>query len=1055
MNELLWWFGQNTLAALLMIPCVMLACRLFRDRPAVQHLLWLVILLKFVTPPIVVWPWSVDELRHMAWPQVSDQQRASLEPSPAAPRPGGIEPRLVPIETTMVPNEPAPMLGPSSLPADVLVVTDQADEKTQPTTPTNWSRNVATTAILAWFIGAIVCSVNQLRRLIRYARLVRSGEAAPSHLKAEVASVASRLRMQAPFSVVVKGIVSPFLWCVGNTKLAWPDSLSSQTDVVRSRGIIAHELAHLRRRDHWITWLELGASILWWWNPLFWFVRRQLRETAEMSCDALAIAANPESRREYAELLLRLSSQSTNGVPTPVLAVGAGNVASFERRLKMILSSNVSGNLSWPGSLALTVLAVFALPYWSLAQSAPREPTPPPSAQSNALKESPKEAEPEPMKTPQRYPDHGILTDVRFVNDDKEVVTVSIEGGVNVRRWNVASKQLLSEIKLASDEHGRDVRQGTLQLSADGQKVVAATTDYVGIWDAVSGDLQQKFAIPKKEWEYDCVLCLDISRDGSRIVASLGKTSTSGLVWSGHAIVWDVPLGKEVSRVTYPNNFHFVDLDFSSDGKLFATCNELSARVCIWEADSGKLLLENLQGDDWQSPDPDVIKNNLIYDVAFSQDDSLLAMSGTFGIRLVEVKSGKRLRQIDAPYSYSRTTGLEFSPDGKRLARNGAGVKGIESSYAVPIFDTESGQMLFALKTEADAIRFSANSKLLAVAGSDRAGALSIWPVTGDVITSLPVATVPSSQLHRIDSVEAWYMHYRGKVAEEFANRFGPKWGEAQNGIQYGVALTTGSNQFRVGERVLMAAFVRNVSDKPQHIDLRPDMFWNVPQVVHSDGTPVKIEKRALLGNASHYRDTLEPGEFFGPLYLNVGLGDNPRPQLQNWSPWIAAPNIGKYQLTHSIPLQVADSNSPRDGKETVWTTAKLVSGTIEFEVSDRVAESGRSNSFVVAGQQAAPSQNTNGTSNSSGTNSLPEGLEEHLDWSEPVGGLKAAVMIRSVEALGILGKERRIFLVVQNVSNQAVRFCDTDIHETDVPAADVEGRKLYLKRNGEIMFAL
>ena len=681
---------------------------------------------------------------------------------------------------------------------------------------------------------------------------------------------------------------------------------------------------------------------------LFWFVRRQLRETAEMSCDALAIAATPESRHDYAELLLQLSSQNSDGVPAPVIAVGAGNARSFERRLNMILSSNVSGKLSWSGALTIAVLSVIAIPYWSLAQSANPEPNLPPIAQSNAEKDTPKEAEPEPMTSPQRYGDHGNLTDVRFVNDDKEVVTVSIEGGVNVRRWNVASKQLLSEIKLASDEHGRDVRQGTLQLSADGRNVVAATNDYVGIWDAVSGDLQQKFAIPKKEWEYDCVLCLDISRDGSRMVASLGTTYMSGRVWNGHAIVWDVPSGKEINRVTYQNNFHFVDIDLSSDGKLFATCNEMSARVCIWEADSGKLLLETLQGDDWQSPDPDLIKNNMISDVAFSPDDSLLAMSGTFGIRLVEVRLGKRLRQIDAPYSYHTTTGLEFSADGKRLARNGTGVKGIESSYAVPVFDTESGQMLFALKTEADAIRFSANSKLLAVAGSDRAGALSIWPVTGDVITSLPVATVPPVQFHRIDSVEA-NTHYRGKIAEDFANRWNPSWGEAQNGIQYGVALTTGSNSFRVRERVLMAAFVRNVSDIPQHIDLRPDMYWNVPQVVHSDGTAVKIEKRALLGTSAHYRDTLEPGEVFGPLYLNVGLGDNPRPQLQNWSPWIPAPAIGKYQLTHSIPLQVADSNATRDGNDTVWTPGKLVSGVIEFEIPDRVAVSGRSNFDVDA----------------------------------------------------------------------------------------------------------
>ncbi len=942
MNNILWWFGQNTLAALLMIPCVILACRLFRDRPAVQHMLWLEILLKFVTPPVVVWPWSVDELRRMAWSQESDVQVATREPQPATPNQEVIEPRAIPLELAYVPSEFVPNLEPSSLPPFEPAAADIVAETPQPTTQVQWISVIAFTLISLWLVGAIICLAAQLRRLARYSRLVRSGEVAPSHLKAEVDSVAALLHMQAPISVIVKGIVSPFLWCVGVARLVWPESISSQADVARSRGIIAHELAHLRRCDHWITWLEFGASIFWWWNPLFWFVRRQLRETAEMSCDALAIAANPESRREYAELLLRLSSQSTNGVPVPVLAVGAGNVGSFERRLKMILSSNVSGKLSWPGALAMALLAVIALPYWSLAQSATREPTPTPIAQSAAVKETPKEAEPETMKTPQRYPDHGILTDVRFVNDDKRVVAVSIEGGVNVRRWNVASKQLLSEIKLASDEHGRDVRQGTLQLSADGRKVVAATNDYVGIWDAVSGDLLQKFAIPKKEWEYDCVLCLDLSSDGTRIVAGLGYNATKlSNFYDGYGIVWDVASGQVLSRSVHKGGEYFSDIDFSSDGKRFATCSRTRTTACIWDTASGELLQEVLKSQKWNSPNPELIKNIIIGSIAFSPDDSLLAISSTFGIKLVDTKSGELRRQIDAPYRYSEfNTKLIFTADGKRLVRSGTGTEmgDGKSVYSIPIFSTETGVELLAMVTRSSRITFSDNAQLLAVAGPTSSETLSIWLVTGDVITSLPVANVSSSQLHRIDSVEAWYMHYRGKIAEEFANRFGPQWGGTQNGIQYGVALTTGSNPFRVGERVLMASFVRNVSDKPQHIDLRPDMFWNVPQVVHSDGTPVTIEKRAMLGNALQYRDTLEPGEVFGPLYLNVGLGDNPRPQLQNWSPWIAAPTIGKYQLTHNIPLQVADSNAPRDGKDTVWTTAKLASGTIEFEVIKRIA---------------------------------------------------------------------------------------------------------------------
>jgi len=80
---------------------------------------------------------------------------------------------------------------------------------------------------------------------------------------------------------------------------------------------------------------------------------------------------------------------------------------------------------------------------------------------------------------------------------------------------------------------------------------------------------------------------------------------------------------------------------------------------------------------------------------------------------------------------------------------------------------------------------------------------------------------------------------------------------------------------------------------------------------------------------------------------------------------------------------------------------------------------------------------------------------EQYLDWSEPINGLRAALSIRPTATDGKLGKERRVLLVIQNVSDQAIRFCDTTIQETDTPAADVEGRKLFLQDNGEILFGI
>ena len=357
MNSWLWLLGQNAIIVALMLPFVLLTCRLFRNRPAVQHVLWVVVLLKFITPPIVSWPWTVEQMGEAFWSIPAPGSVEQTAASPPIPERDGLS------NVSKIPGIPSdPGLGKAS------VIVDPGDTPF-PEPPTTWT-SISVQAIAAtWFLGVILSAVLQLRRIARHAVFVRRGTTAPEELNTEIKAAAKRLGMCPPRAVLARGIMSPFVWCLGCLRLVWPESLGNATAIARSRGIIAHELAHVRRRDHWVAWLDLVAGILCWWNPLYWYVRRRLRETAEMACDALAIATNPENRREYAEMLLELSADFKNGAPAPVLAVGAGTPSSFERRLSMILSHHVSGKMSSCGILAAIGFTLVTLPSWSLGQA--------------------------------------------------------------------------------------------------------------------------------------------------------------------------------------------------------------------------------------------------------------------------------------------------------------------------------------------------------------------------------------------------------------------------------------------------------------------------------------------------------------------------------------------------------------------------------------------------------------------------------------------------------------------------------------------------------------
>src|SRR5438067_1936197 len=91
------------------------------------------------------------------------------------------------------------------------------------------------------------------------------------------------LKLLAP-PLVAWALASPVLWGLGRPRLLWPAARLGRLSPQSERAAIVHELAHLRRRDHWVGWLQLPASCVWWWSPLFWAVRRQIGRAAELAC---------------------------------------------------------------------------------------------------------------------------------------------------------------------------------------------------------------------------------------------------------------------------------------------------------------------------------------------------------------------------------------------------------------------------------------------------------------------------------------------------------------------------------------------------------------------------------------------------------------------------------------------------------------------------------------------------------------------------------------------------------------------------------------------------
>lgn len=101
-----------------------------------------------------------------------------------------------------------------------------------------------------------------------------------------------------------EAVVSPFVLGVIKPKIYLPFNMNGQD----MNHVIAHERAHIRRKDHF--WKPLGFLILTlhWFNPMVWLGYILLCRDIELACDAKVVKElNNEQRADYSEALLACS----------------------------------------------------------------------------------------------------------------------------------------------------------------------------------------------------------------------------------------------------------------------------------------------------------------------------------------------------------------------------------------------------------------------------------------------------------------------------------------------------------------------------------------------------------------------------------------------------------------------------------------------------------------------------------------------------------------------------------------------------------------------------
>ncbi len=367
----------NALEASILAVVLMIALKLWKASPPVRHILWLLVVVKLLVPPValhsvclsgacsravgIASSWTSgaggeSELLQNSSKPVVIPEKPSSSPSPALDLqeevgaalfdrewPGGGGEAAGDVEALS--NPPAPRETSSSW----LFLTISSFQVILP---------------LIWLAGSLLVFLRQGFRVAAFqVRLLRSSEPAPEDVILECNNLMRKFRIRrTPRLRVVDERVSPMIWPLGRPVILLSRELMGSLDRDCLQNVLAHELAHLKRRDHWTSWIELAAGCLYWWLPTFRVARRELRLSADESADSWAVWALG-SRKTYAKSLLEtVQLLAARSLPAPALGRSLSERQVIERRLIMIMRDPLHHRLSWPAIAGTALVGLLVLP---------------------------------------------------------------------------------------------------------------------------------------------------------------------------------------------------------------------------------------------------------------------------------------------------------------------------------------------------------------------------------------------------------------------------------------------------------------------------------------------------------------------------------------------------------------------------------------------------------------------------------------------------------------------------------------------------------------------
>ncbi|WP_435691337.1 M56 family metallopeptidase [Rubritalea sp.] len=204
-------------------------------------------------------------------------------------------------------------------------------------TSSTW--DLPTLLLTYWIAGSSVTLIFyciqalQLSQWVDRTKHIHSGSM--SH-ELELAAKQSRLK-SVPALRISTEAHSPIVTGVFRPTIILPQ-YALHWDNATLRMVYLHELGHIQRRDLWLSLAAQVNCVLYWWNPLVWMLKSNLRYQCEFAVDAAILDKGVDSK-SYITALCNVAEEMLKNRPLLCSTLSMAYQSSLRKRVNTLSRS--------------------------------------------------------------------------------------------------------------------------------------------------------------------------------------------------------------------------------------------------------------------------------------------------------------------------------------------------------------------------------------------------------------------------------------------------------------------------------------------------------------------------------------------------------------------------------------------------------------------------------------------------------------------------------------------------------------------------------------------